>query len=96
VDRELINRRLKVVRILAIIDLVLLVPLVAHGVLDLEFPIFVLGMTHGLLFIALVLLVARGALEKHWGWWFPVIVVVTGGPPGTFIGEVLVRRRLSA
>jgi hypothetical protein len=36
-----------------------------------------------------------GAGEGLWGWWFPAIVVVTLGPPGSLIGDVRIRRRLS-
>ena len=37
----------------------------------------------------------RGAAEKRWGWWFPAIVVVTLGPPGSLIGDVICRRKLA-
>jgi hypothetical protein len=57
--------------------------------------VHVLGPIHGLGFLALVALTANGALQKLWGWWFPVLVVITGGPIGSFIGEVALRRRVS-
>ena len=39
---------------------------------------------------------AKGAGEEHWGWWFPVIVLVTGGPIGSLIGDLKVRKDLEA
>ena len=37
---------------------------------------------------------ARGAAEERWGWWFPALVVVTLGPPGSLIGDLRIRRGL--
>lgn len=94
-NNDSIKRPLDVILVLAIIDAVLLVPLVLHRFADLDIPVFPIGMTHGLLFIALVGLCAKGAVEGLWGWWFPIITVVTGGPPGSLIGEFKIRRDLS-
>jgi len=41
-------------------------------------------------------LVVRGVTERFWGWWFPVLVVVTLGPPGSLIGDLRIRRDLDA
>ena len=91
-----LTRRLNVILVLAIVDAVLLVPLLLHRFADLDIPVFPIGMTHGLLFIALVLLCAKGACEGLWGWWFPAVTVVTGGPPGSIIGDLVIRRRMAA
>ena len=91
-----IIRRLNVILVLAIVDAILLVPLLLHRFADLDIPIFALGMTHGLLFIALVGLCAKGAVEGLWGWWFPAITVITGGPPGSIAGDIVIRRRTRA
>jgi hypothetical protein len=96
VNADSTNRRLNLIRILAVIDAILLVPLLLHRFGDLDIPVFPIGMTHGILFLALVFLVARGARDGLWGWWFPAIVVVTGGPPGSLIGDFKVRRDLSS
>ncbi len=88
------TRRLNIILVLAIVDAVLLVPLLLHRFADLDIPVFPIGMTHGLLFIALVGLCAKGALDGLWGWWFPAIVVVTLGPPGALIGHIKVSREL--
>ena len=61
---------------------------VAEGVVDW------LGPTHGVGYLLLLFLCARGAAERLWGWWFPAIVVVTLGPPGSLIGDVKIRRKL--
>ncbi len=94
VNADLVRRRLNVILVLAIVDAVLLVPLLAHRFGDLDIPVFPIGLTHGLLFLALVGLCAKGALDGLWRWWFPVITVVTGGPPGSIVGDVIIRRRL--
>jgi len=94
VNTELIKRRLNVILVLAIVDAVLLVPLLLHRFNDLDVPTMPIGMTHGLLFIALVALCAKGAYDKLWGWWFPIVTVITGGPPGSIIGEIVIRGRL--
>lgn len=87
------TRRLNVILVLAIVDALLLVALLLHRFGDLDIPVFPIGMTHGLLFIALVGFCAKGALDGLWGWWFPAITVVTGGPPGSIIGDIFIRRR---
>ena len=95
VNNDQIKRRLNVILVLAIVDAVLLVPLLAHRFADLDVPVFPIGMAHGLLFIALVGLCAKGALDKLWGWWFPIVTVITGGPLGSIVGEIVIRGRLN-
>ena len=56
----------------------------------------VIGPIHGVGYLALLYLTARGALEHFWGWWFPAIVLVTGGPIGSFAGEIVLRKRVRA
>jgi hypothetical protein len=96
VNAESLRRRLDAVLALAIVDAILLVPLLLHRFAELDVPVFPLGLTHGLLFIALVGLCAKGALDGLWGWWFPAITVVTGGPPGSIVGDIIIRRRQPA
>jgi hypothetical protein len=76
VNDSLVRRRLNLIRVVALVDALLLVPLVIAALNDAES-------------------VARGAAERLWGWWFPAIVVVTLGPPGSLVGDVRIRRRLS-
>jgi hypothetical protein len=54
----------------------------------------VLGPVHGLGYLALLYLTVAGAGAKRWGWWFPAIVLVSGGPVGSIVGDVVLRRRL--
>ncbi len=89
-------RRLRLIRIAAIVDFVLLVPLVAAALRHAEGVVDVLGPIHGAGFLLLVFLCVRGVREDRWGWWFPVLVVVTLGPPGSLIGERRIRRSLES
>lgn len=84
-------------RIVAIADFVLLLVLLYFSlVADDDGAVSVLGPIHGVGFLAMLYLTARGAGEGHWGWWFPAIVVVTGGPIGSLVGDLKVRRELAA
>ena len=94
VNESVVRRRLNVIRAVAIADALLLVPLVIAALNNAESVIDWLGPIHGVGFLALLFLCARGAGEGLWGWWFPAIVVVTLGPPGSLIGDVRIRRRL--
>lgn len=94
-NHDEIRRRLNVILPLAIIDAILLVPLLAHRFADLDVPVFPIGMTHGLLFITLVGLCAKGALDGLWSWWFPIATIVTGGPPGSIVGDIVIRGKLA-
>jgi hypothetical protein len=89
-----VKRQLDIVLVVAILDALLLVPLVYGLITGSEVHKEILGPIHGLGFLFLLFLTGRGAVERHWGWWFPALVVVTGGPPGSIIGDLIVRARL--
>lgn len=89
-----IKRQLNIVLIVALLDALLLVPLVYGLISGDDVHKQILGPIHGVGFLILLFLTARGALQKLWGWWFPAIVVVTGGPPGSIVGDLIVRSRL--
>lgn len=93
---EQVRRRLDLIRVVAIADALLLVVLVAAAVSDAEGLVSVLGPIHGVGFLILVFLCLKGAGEGLWGWWFPALVVVTLGPPGSLIGDARIRRALQA
>ncbi len=95
VDTDHVRRRLNVVLVVAILDGLLLVPLVYGLLTHSEVHKEILGPIHGLGFLLMLFLTARGAGEKLWGWWFPAIVVVTLGPAGSLIGERRIRRQLA-
>ena len=94
-QEQRIRKRLRIVQVVALIDLVLLVTLVTAAVTRQQNIVHVLGPIHGINYLLLVVIVGTAALDGLWGWWFPLIVLVTGGPPGAFIGEWLLRRRIS-
>ena len=53
------------------------------------------GFLHAETVIALAdTLCVYGCVEKWWGWWFPLVVVITGGPIGSLIGDWIIRDRL--
>ena len=85
-------RRLNRIRAVALADAVLLVALLIAAVSDAEGVVNWLGPVHGVGFLALVFMCLQGAGEGLWGWWFPAIVVVTLGPPGSLIGDLRIRR----
>ena len=87
-------RQLNLIRAVALADFLLLVPLVAAALADAEGLVSVLGPIHGFGFLVLLFLCVRGAGEGRWGWWFPALVVVTLGPPGSLIGDLRIRRAL--
>lgn len=85
-------RRLDLIRIVAIADFVLLVPLVVAALTHAEGVVSILGPIHGVGFLLLLALCAKGAVERRWGWWYPALVVVTLGPPGSLYGDLRIRR----
>ena len=96
ISKDEVRRSLRVVAIVAIVDFVLLVPLVIAALQHAEGTVDILGPLHGIGFLILVGLVVRGTMRGYWGWWFPAITVVTGGPPGCLVGDIVIRRRLDA
>jgi Domain of unknown function (DUF3817) len=87
-------RRLNLIRAVAVADALLLVLLVIAAVNQAEGVVNWLGPIHGVGFLALAFMCLQGAGEGRWGWWFPAIVVVTLGPPGSLIGDLRIRREL--
>lgn len=91
-DRRLLN----VVLAVGIADALLLVVLLYFAVVNRnDAAVGVLGPIHGVGFLILLGLTVKGAGEQRWGWWFPAIVLVTGGPLGSIAGDVILRRRLA-
>jgi hypothetical protein len=89
------KKLLNIVLAVGIADALLLVVLVYFAFIDRsDTAVHILGPIHGLGFLALVALTANGALQRFWGWWFPAIVVVTGGPIGSIVGDVILRGRV--
>ena len=93
-DPGAVLRRLRFVRWVALADALLLVTLVSASLLGNRALVSVLGPVHGGNFLALVVLVFTGVTDGLWSWWFLAATIFTGGPPGAFIGEVLISRQL--
>ena len=93
-DRDETLRLLKLIRWAAIADFLLLIPLVIAAVRDADGVVSILGPIHGIGFVVLLVLCLKGWSEDRWGLWFPALVVVTLGPPGSLIGERRIRDAL--
>lgn len=91
-----LRRQLNITLAVGLADALLLVVLVYFAFINRsDTAVHILGPIHGLGFIALLLLTGNGAMQKLWGWWFPALVVVTGGPIGSIAGDIVLRRGLS-
>lgn len=90
-----IRSRLNLVLAVGIADALLLVVLVYVAFIDRsDAAVSAIGPIHGLGFVALLGMTVHGALVRLWGWWFPAAVLVTGGPLGSIVGDLVLRRRL--
>jgi hypothetical protein len=95
-ERAATVRQLNLIAILALADAVLLGFLLYASFSDDHDLVSILGPIHGVGFVGLIALCANGAAKERWGWWFPALVVVTLGPPGSLIGDWILRRRIAA
>lgn len=77
------------------VDFILLVPLVVGAVTDDHGLAPILGPIHGVGFLYDVFLAVRGAAERWWGWWYPAVIFVTGGPLGALLGHRRAEREAS-
>ena len=93
-DSDSTLRRLNLIRIVALADFLLLIPLVVAAITHAEDVVSVLGPIHGTGYLILLALCGKGAIEGRWGWWYPALVVVTLGPPGSLYGDLRIRRAL--
>jgi hypothetical protein len=89
------RRLLDAILVIGVLDFLLLLVLLYVAWIDRsDTAVSVIGPIHGVGFLALLALTGRGWLEGFWGWWFPAIVLVTGGPIGSLVGELVLRRRV--
>ncbi|WP_210494820.1 DUF3817 domain-containing protein [Patulibacter sp. SYSU D01012] len=97
-DVRTTRRLLNVILAIAVVDFVLLVPLVLgkFGVIDTDSYVHVVGMTHGILFIILLGLAGLGMLQRRWNWKFPAAVVVAGLVGLVVLPDLFIRRELEA
>ena len=95
-EAQQVLRWLGIVRWTALADLVLLLVLLVASFANNEKMVQIFGLTHGIVFLALIAIVGIGAVQKLWTWWFLVGTLVTTGPPGALVGEVLIARKAKA
>ena len=95
-EAKRVLRWLKIVRWTAIADLILLIVLLIASFANNDELVQFFGLTHGIVFIALIIIISIGALQKLWSWWFLVAALITTGPPGALVGEILIMRRAKA
>jgi integral membrane protein len=89
------KRLLNIVLAIGIADLALFLVLMYVAFIDRnDSLVSAIGPIHGVGFIALLGLTAKGAVDGRWGWWFPGITLITTGPPGSIIGDIILRRQL--
>lgn len=94
-ERRRVERRLRIIQIVALVDLVLLAALLAASLSGNRELVRILGPLHGGNFLLLVVIALTAAADGLWSWWFPLGIVVSGGPLGALVGEWLIRRRLN-
>ena len=95
-EAKQVLRWLMIVRWITLADLVLLVVLLVASFANNEELVQIFGLTHGIVFLALIAIVGIGAVQKLWSWWFLVATLITIGPPGALVGEVLIARKAKA
>jgi hypothetical protein len=88
------EHKLKWIRWVGLVDLVMLIALVTASLSGNRELVRILGPLHGGNFLLLLTLTFVGASDQLWSWWFPTGVLVTGGPIGAIVGDIMVGRRL--
>lgn len=96
-DRAETLKALNQVLAVAIVDGVLFLVLLYVAFVDRsDSAVSVIGPIHGVGFLGLLFLTVKGASDGRWPWWFPAVTLVTGGPPGSLLGDLKLRRDLKA
>ena len=95
-EAQQVLRWLIIVRWISVVDLILLIVLLVASFINDEDLVRIFGLTHGIVFLALIALVGIGATQKLWSWWFLVATLLTTGPPGALVGEVIIARKAKA
>ena len=92
-EAKQVLRWLIIVRWASLLDLLLLVVLLSASFAGNEELVQIFVLIHGIAFLVLISVVGLGAAQRLWGWWFLVVTVITTGPPGALIGEILIARK---
>ena len=91
---ERARKRLSLLRWVGWLDLALLITLLTASLTGQRDLVRTLGPIHGGVFVLLLSLAGIGAVDRAWSWLFPLAILLTGGPPGTLIGEWRISRQL--
>jgi hypothetical protein len=90
------KKLLNVVLAVGIADLLLFLVLIYVAFIDRsDSAVSAIGPIHGIGFVILLGLTAKGAVDGRWGWWFPAITLITTGPPGSIVGDLILRKQLA-
>lgn len=93
---ESTKKLLNVVLAVGIADLLLFLVLIYVAFIDRsDAAVSAIGPIHGVGFVLLLGLTAKGAVDGRWGWWFPGITLITSGPPGSIIGDLILRKQIA-
>ena len=92
-DRETTLKKLDRIRILAAVDLLLLVVLLYFSFSNNEGGVSILGPIHGAIVLVLLYLTAVGVSEKRWGWLFPITTLI---PIFALLYDAKLRREIVA
>jgi hypothetical protein len=92
-DRAETLKKLDRIRVIAFVDLVMLVALVAFLVAGSDAISPIVGPIHGFIVLVLLYLTAVGASEKRWDWIFPVTTLI---PIFALFYDQRLRRRVAA
>jgi hypothetical protein len=95
-DNAAVLRRLRIVHWIALADALLLIALVTSSLTGRRDFVHVLGPLHGVNFLLLLTAAATAALDRLWGWWFPLAILLTAGPIGALGGARLIARQFAA
>ena len=92
-DRATTLKKMDLIRLIAVFDVILLVVLLGFSFSDNKGGVSILGPIHGLVVLVLLYLTAVGAGEKRWGWLFPVTTLI---PIFALLYDVKLRRQVTA
>ena len=92
-DRATTLKKMDLIRLIAVLDVILLVVLLGFSFSDNKGGVSILGPIHGLVVLVLLYLTAVGAGEKRWGWLFPVTTLI---PIFALLYDVKLRRQVTA
>lgn len=90
------KKLLNVVLAVGVADLILFLILIWVAFIDRsDSAVSLIGPIHGVGFVILIGLTAKGAVDGRWGWWFPAITLITTGPPGSIVGDLILRKQIA-